>query len=572
VPCDIIRSADAKVDTIVLEMTTAAGTVYYVAAEVVNDASSAVVDISDTDLANQDLTSSFGGDFGHEVPPLGSVMFTVRDFAFVCAPYVWDVTVDVTNGSATVDANGDSFADGWDGRLFRRAGDSESYLIDAVTQGSPDQLTLGKDYAGVTGTGVAAKIFSSDPKRIFWSEQFYPESYKAASRALSVMHDHDDVVIGGTDYLGDPWFFGRRTMQRHVFSADPSDGETVTVAGNMGIFNQRCLVKPDQDSLFGFGSNGVWAVLGGRPRWISRSVDRLWRSLIDYSDAVNIHGVYDPDSRSLFWFFKESGVTGQKRALKMDLNRRRWSIDEWRNPIRSSSLLVDGNDRLRASVSDSTNDQSYYLSGENDGVPSSSTGSYTADAGSSTTVPQVTDSLPTGGAGSDLRQLVIYRPETDEAKVISSNTADAITHAAFSTAVAAGESIYVGSIPTVVESSWWVGRSQAMDKRPSYLLLLIEPSSTVSTFKVRLYKEFSSSAHTWTRSSGYTSPDGISWNDGDTFATLEMDHPGGLLSVPLPADWGKAIRFKIEVNDPAGTFKLLDYAWSNSEKWPGVGE
>ena len=568
---DIIRSADNKVDTIVIEMTTAAGTTYYVAKEVANTATSAVVNISDTDLANQDLASSFGGEFGHEPPPLSSVLFTVRDFAFACAYYTHDVTVDLTNGSATVSANSDSFADGWDGRLFRRSGDSKVYLIDAVTQGSPDTLTLSENYAGTTGTGVAAKIFASQKNRIFWSAQFYPESFKAADRALSLLHDIDDVVVGGTDYLGDPWFFGRRTTQRHVFSADPSDGETVTVSGSSGIFTQRCLVKPDEDTMLGWGANGVWAVMGGRPRWISRPADRKWRSLIDYANLSTIHGVYEPDSRSVFWYFRPSGGSGETRALKLDLTRKRWAIDEWRQPIRASSVVVDGNGRVRAAVSDSTQDQSYYLSGDTDGVPSG-TGSYTADSGSTTTVTQIVESLPTGGAGSDLRQLAIYRPSTDESKIITSNTANTITHAAFATAVAAGEDIFVGSIPVVIESSWWVGQSQSMDKRPRYLHLVLEPSSTASTIKVEIFKEFASSAHTWTRSSSTTPPRGITYNDGDTFCTVDMDLAGGFVSIPLPADFVKSIRFKLTVNDPAGTFKLLDYAWAANERKYGGGE
>lgn len=565
---DIIRSDDAKVDTIIVEMTAVDGTVYYIATEVDNDATSAVVDISDANLILQDQSATFGGDFGHEPPPLCATLFTARDFTFACVFYPQALTASVTNISNIVTGTG--FATGWAGRLFRVTGETRTYLIASVTNST--QLVLSENYSGTTDANASVMIFTSSPNRLYWSEQFYPESFRVAVRAINVMSDVDDTVVAGTEYLGDPWVFGKRTIQRLVFASDPSDGETVTVAGQSGVWNQRCLVKPDEDSMYGFGSNGVWVVIGGRPRWISRPADQAWRDLIDYDQIDDIHGGYDPETRTITWWFVATGDTEPKRGLTLDLTQQRWRIDQWRQGIRASTLISDSNGRVRSMVSDSTNAMTFYQFGDNDGLPSGTDGSYIAVGGGTTTSTQVQETLPTGAAGTGLDNLTLYRPATDETVVISDNTVDTFTHAAMATAVAANEKIYVGSIPVVIESSWFIGESQQLDKRPRYLHLHLDPSTTAATFDLYIYREFQTTAITWTSTNDVVPPDGVTWTHNDTKAVVDMDKADGFLSIPMPATWQKALKFKIVLDDPAGTFKLLDFRWSVNERADGGGE
>lgn len=571
---DIIRSTDPKVDTIVVERTLDGGSTYFVETEIANSGvSSVVLSLSDTNLANQDASASFGADFGHEPPPLSAVLFVCRGYAFACVYYAHTVTVNVSNGSATVTANSDSFADGWVGRLFLRSGDSKAYRISAVTQGSPDTLTLSETYAGVTGTGVTGTIYSSSPNRIYWSTQYYPESFKAASQAVDVMRDTDDVLVGGTEFLGDPWFFGRATLQRLVFATDPASSEVVTVSGRSGLWNQRCLIRPDKDSLFWFGQNGVWAIVGGQPRHISKKIDADWRDLLDYASTHKIHGAYDPEDRTVQWWFVPSGGSTPTRSLVYDLRGDRWRIDQFRQGIHASGVITDANGRLRTIISDATADNTSILGGATDGVPAadSNQGKYTAASGGTTTTTNTTESLPTG-TGTDLSGLMLTSPDLGETVRITSNTANTITHAAFSAAIAQGNKVYAGSIPVVLETGWWVAADHSVDKRPGTLVVTFLPAASTLKGRVFLYQDFSATSTVWSKNTSRTQPKGVSWVAGQSYAEIDFSTADGVVRVPLLAKFGKAIKIKITVDDPAARLTIYDWAFTQGEAAEGAGE
>ena len=556
----IKRSADSKVDTIVVEMTTAGGTTYYEAATVANSETSVVVNLSDTTLQNNDLATSFGGEFGHEQPPATAFAFECRDILFAGGFHTWTVTGDVTNGSDSISVTAGNLSELWDGRLVRVGSDTTTYLIEAI---SGSTITLSSNYDGSDATGATIQILPAQPNLVYHSERYYPESFKLASRGFTALVGTGDRLVGGTNYLGDAWFFGRRSIQRMVFIDNPSTGEPVTVAGQAGIWNQRCLVLPDEDTMFGFGSNGVWMVVGGRPKHISRSIDASWRSIVDYSKSDLFHAVYDPNTRTAHFWFVRTGDSYPKDAVVVDLNRRRVRLDQWRQPIRSSHIIANDDGRIRPIVSDQ-NGYTWYMEGATDGVPSSSTGKYTADAGNSTTVTNVTDSLPTGS--DDLKGVTLVRPATSEAVLIASNGASSITHAAFATAVAAGETLYAGSIPFTLDTSWWVHDDLQRKKRPDYFYIMVQPGSTGS-LRVYLYRDFQSSPHTWTKATSQTGTRGVTWNNGETYCTVDVSTTGtdGLVSVPVPANWSRAVKAKIEVVDPSGTIRILDYRWGLSD-------
>jgi hypothetical protein len=561
---NIIRSADTKVDTIVVEMTLASGSTYYVATTCANSATSVTVNISDTSLAVQDLASLYD-ETGHEQPPIASCILECRRFTFVAGSHSRTRTVTVTNGSASV--TGTVFSTLWANRFVRFGSDTTTYEISSATTTT---ITLTTTYAGSSGS-TTATIFSKYPNRLYWSKESFPESFSAATRARDVLNGTGDRIVGLADFYGDIWTIGLRSMSKLVFRDEPSDGEENVIPGNFGIWNQRCLIQLD-GALYGWGPNGVWTSTGGRPRWLSRPCDTTVAALLDTSLMDQAHACYDPIEKRITWWFCRSGDTHPKDALELDLTKGRWSSPQWRQGIDASVMVSNANGKLLQVVSDSTNGMSWYGYGATDGVPSTSTGSYTTSTGSTTTVVNVVDSLPTG-AGTDLTGTILYRVATGEMRAIASNTSSAITAgSAFTstpTSPAAGEAMYVGAIPWSITTGWWTGDG-LQDKKRAMLQVQVSPS-TAGEILVYLYRDKSATPVVWT-TNGSTEqrwPKAITAPaNGQSYlaVSLNVSSNDGFVSIPMNLSWSRMLRAKVVCLSPAGTLRLLDVNFSVESK------
>ena len=565
---DIRRSADDKVDTITLVMTAAGGTEFFIAAEIANSGVNTVdIDLSDAILIVGTSLVSVGDAFGHDKPPVAAALALCRGYAFASVYHDAMVSATFTNGSTAVTAASGTFSEAWVGRLVTVIGAATSYRIAAVASGGGG-VTLARAYAGTTGV-QSAVVQTTSPNRVFWSRRYYPESWNVAAQAIDVLRDVDDRIVAITEYLGDPWVLGRRTAQRMVFASDPARSDIVTVSGENGVWNQRCIVKPDNDTMLAWGSNGVWIVAGGRPAAISKPVDDNWRRLINYDEVDRIHGWYDPEDQECKWAFCEGTSTLPTRVLTYDMRGRRWRIDLYRVGIDSATIITEPTGRIRAAVSDAVNAMTFTAGGQTDGVPSTDPkqGRHTVGTGSTTTATVVTAPMVTGGKGSGLDGLSIYSPDLDETVVITSNTTTTITHGAFSRALTPGELVFVGSIPVEMDFAWWVGQDQSLEKIPEKILLYTVPSSTDTEIVVRQYRDFSNAPVTIPQVIGRT------WNKGvsrlaDGFA-VDLSTDGGYIEVPTGAAPAKVFQIRITCDDPAGEMTLTDVNFKGGDMATG---
>ena len=562
---DIIRSTDVKCDTIQIEATAAGGTNYYVVGTVLNaGVTSYVYNVSDTVLAAGELTSLYD-DFGHEQPPAGAILTECRNYAFLGGAHARAVTVGVTSAGVTV-TSAAALSTLWVGRLIRIGSEATQYLITAAASAS--SVTISPAYVGTTNASASAMVYAKNPNRIYWSKAGFPESFKAASRVRDVLNGRGDRLVAMTDFLGDLYLLGTRSIQRLVFVDDPLTGELNTIAGEFGVWTQRCLYGLD-GALFGWGANGVWMMTGGRPRWISKPIDRTVAALVDTTKSDQFHATYDPKEKVLRWHFVATGDVNPKHSLAYDLQGERWCIDQWRQGLDAGVTVANANGTLRLAVADSANGRAWYSEGAADGVPASSSGDYTVGGSSTTTVIQVTgSSLPTG-AGTDLAGTVLYDVTSAQERLVSSNTVSAITlSTALSAAPAIGSSVYVGAIPCVVQSDWHVFDGQEEKTRPPALWLKFVPQ-TAGTLRIEIYKDFSETPMTWTRSASEPNPKYATITNNGTFATLSLTSAAtndGFAVVPLFADWARAWRYKVTVLSPAGTLQLIDARFSFESK------
>ncbi len=561
---NIVPSTDPKVDSIVIEMTAAAGTTYYIAATISNAATTTTLSLTDVTLIAQTLaTADTGNDldlFGHEQPPIGLILTACRDYAFLGGTSTRTSSVTVTNNSTTITrVSGGAFSDLWGGRLIRIGTDTVQYEI--ATSNSTT-ITLLQAYAGSSATPVTATIASKTPNRIYWSKQYFPESWKPLVRARDMLAGRGDVMTGMADFMGDLWIFGRHSIQRLVFIDDPANGELDNTPGEFGVWNQRCLIGVD-GALYGWGPNGVW-MAAGRPRWISRPIDTSNAGRLSaYGDLF--HGAYDPVAKTLTWWYVDTGDTTPKMAMSFDLAGSRWILHPYRQAISASCVAADGNGKLHRVALDSVNGKAWYHEGITDGVPSASNGSYTADTGCTTTSIPVTQALPT--TGNALSQVVLYRPATDESVVIASNTASIMTTAAFATAPAAGESLYAGSIPWEMSTGWFTGAGLQDKKRPVHLAIKMIPS-TAGSVRVYIYTDFSTTPYTFTNPDAQQYPEGVTVVDGSSYITVALTcgQGDGFVPIPMPEDWTRSISARITNDDPAGTLAILDLKFAIEDR------
>ncbi len=160
----IERSADSKVDRIVIEMTLAGGTAWFKAGEFDQTDATMTVDISDAALSQESL---FWPSEGHDPPPVSKYVVSHRGRLWCFGSVTHTTgTVAVTNGSATVTgtstawttaALGTSGSPPKFGRAFIRIGsDTDWYEIDFAA--SATSLTLVENYGGSTDSGLAYEI------------------------------------------------------------------------------------------------------------------------------------------------------------------------------------------------------------------------------------------------------------------------------------------------------------------------------------------------------------------------------------------------------------------------------
>ena len=565
---DIVRSTDPKVDTIVLVMTAVGGTEFFIAAEVANSGVASVeIDVSDAVLIVGTSLVSVGDAFSHDKPPLAAQLAMCRGYAFASVYHDARVTIGVTNGSTTVTAGAGTFSTAWAGRLLTVDGGSKSYRIASVA--SATSLTLAIAYAGSTNATASAVIQTTAPNRVYWSRRYYPESWNIATQAIDVLRDVDDRIVAITEYLGDPWVMGRRTAQRVVFSNDPARADIVTVSGENGVFNARCVVKPDNDTMMAWGSNGVWSVAGGRPAHISKPIDDAWRAILNYDEVDRIHGWYDPEDQEVKWAFCAGTSTTPNRVLVFDTRGRRWRIDLYRIGLNSATIITESTGRIRAAVSDATNGMTYVAGGQTDGVPTSDTlqGRHVVGSGSTTTATVVTAPLVTGGKGAGMDGLSIYSPDLDETVYISSNTSTTITHGAFSAALTPGQLVYIGSIPVDLQWAWWPGQDQSIEKIPEKVVLYMVPSTVDTRIEVRQHRDFGSSAVNIPVVVGRTFNRGVT-RLPDGFA-VDMSTSGGYVEIPTGAAPAKVFQIQLTCDDPTGELTILDVGFKSGDKAPG---
>lgn len=566
----VVPSTDAKVDTILLEMTPVNAANYYQVGSALNSAATITANLNDQQLIQQINSDSEYGSartfdlFSHEPPPALAVMAVQRGRAFYGVDTVYTVIgATFTNGSPTV--NGVGFSTKWVGRLIQVLGETATYEILTATT---TVLTLTTNYVGAGGV-LDAKVYLKLPNRIYYSRAGYPESTFPAQWARDVLAGKGDRLVAMWPRRDALYLFGQYSSERLAFLTDPSAAfsNILPIEGMRGVFNQRCLVEAD-GKLYGADRQGIY-IVQEIPKQISQPIDEVLRELVDYDQSLQFHAGFEPNDRLLCVHYVGTGDGTPKWVAIYEIDTGRWWMDRTLTGQTASAVIpsTDGQVRLW------TGDENGYLwatsvEGSFDGVPPGCPSVITAGLGSTTTViqvPQVLNTVP-GLAGA-----TITDPATEETRIITSNTASSITLAPpLSFVPVVGQSFYLGAIPWQYRTKWFVGGSELTSKkRGLYLLVQIVPGTGTGTMRVFFFKDFDTTTPMpFTAFVGDTPPNGVTIVDGLDYCTIDLADAdtAGCLAVPMPDTWERAIQAELISLVPSTDIRVLNIQFMTDER------
>ena len=565
---NMLRTADAKVDKIVLEATVVNGTNYFKIGEASQTAASLTVDMSDATL--QQLYLPWPED-GHDVPPVAKYVLSHRERLWLYGQVSHSTgTCSVTLASANVvegttdpdwdaDALGDSTATPatypdvqW---FFQRDGDAAIYEISTYDV-SNTLIMLKTAYTGVTGANVGYRIFTrANPvwiSRAGYPEAFIPDKFLTGPNGEGV-----GDVTAGLGYGPGMLFFSLTSIFQLNWDQDPLVDPVYTpVSHKRGALSQRVVVEAE-GVVYTMDRAGWYAWSGVSPRHLSRPMDDFLDDL-DFAYVETWHACYYPRLRAIRWFVTESGDTLPKTYVQYDVDSGTWGTGALEVAIEESRLIPTATGP-KVYLGDENGHTWIDDTGPCEGCAAAMThlvvGSHTTPT--TTVIPITGTTLHTTNVGLD--GCMAHHLESGESRLITANAADSITCAAFTAAPSVGDTIWVGRILAKLKTKAFQASAGARKKRRGrYLWLYFEPHASTRHLLVRFYLDYSSTAETYPSASrslpGLTYPgnnaDYAESNGTYSDWLVTLSHSQGMVQIPIPSKWHRACEVEFEWIEP----------------------
>lgn len=570
---NMIRSTDAKVDKIVIEMTLVGanpgeeGEEFFKAVEGLQSASSLDVDVSDPQIELQLLPWPVDG---HRPPPVAKNVVSHRSRLWLFGTVVHSVgNCDVTNGSNLVpegatspdwrtSALGSSATARADTPWFLQIdGDPRSYEVDFYDSGNT-RIQLLENYAGTTATGVSYKLFSR-ANAIWVSRPDYPEGFEPLKFLTGPQSEMSGDITAGVGYGASMLFYSLSGMFKLSWDQGPlTDPILIPLSKQYGALNQHCVVEVE-GRVYSMDRLG-WTMWDGVfPRLISRQVDEL-RDLIDFTKSDNFSVVFFPDLRAIRWHvcYTSDANTYPRRYIQFDLDSQSWSTGRTLQGI-SSARLVPTSEGPKVLYGDENGHLWFADRGTAEGCYETF-GHVTASSVAGGTAITVSDTLTTDNVG--LAGCYLYQPLSLEYRLITSNTASIITVASsFTTEPQASEVLWVGPIPALLKTRAYGARKKSDKKRNRYAQISFEPETSARLLRVRLYEDLSSTAKAWD-TSGRTNLENLTWpgnntNYPNTDWLVDLSERDGHTEVPLGREFKRHFEIEVECWEPDATVEIV---------------
>jgi len=578
---NIIRSTDAKVDKVVVEMTLTGGTKFYKAAEGIQSASTIVVSISDVTLANQPAPWPDTGtlDAGvHYPPPVTSHVYSFRGRLWCFGQCVHNVgTVTTSNGSASVTGSSTDFtaacalpsAPIGTNRVVRRFKVASAAVdYEVASTGGATSLTLSTTYAGSTTSGLSYSIYSND-RSIFYSAPGYPEAFPPFNYILGPESGPITGMIGHQNAL---MLFSLNGMERFVWTSDPNaDGTKRTIPTNRGLVRHECAVNVEE-VVYGLDQRGFWRYDGEVPTHLSSPIE-TYVARINWSASDTFHGCFYPRSRAIRWWVALDSDTKPYHYLQYDVDRRTWTTgnrgDSTNGPGCASSAVIPTSTGVRVLnglnlySTSSLSGWVYDDEGEVDGTLGWSGSVQGTVTGTSSTTTRLYLSGVTIPASTQ-RGTPVYVDGYGFRMCVASNQASNYIDlgVALASIPPVGTRVHLGYIPAEFRTKAFRSRARnggAKHVGKAVTLHFVPPTvetGEVARVKVRIYRDWSTTAMTWGRVAssvaGATAP-----ATGETDWLVDLTTADGVVSIPLGCESVQITEVEVEQTDAGVPLELL---------------
>lgn len=416
------------------------------------------------------------------------------------------------------------------------------------------------------------RVWMMDPTSglLGWSQPGFPESFDITTNARIITLPGGDTATAIFGFYSDLYIVGQRSMMRLVYSTDPAGSMLLPVLGSMGCYTDKSFTKTSTGEVFGWGRDGMWRLNTMQPVKISK---RITDHIVDLPNTnvayiPNRFVCFDPIQQTVMFFFVLAGEVNPRAAFAFETvpsnPYAEWKMFYFRTQFFCGCYNSVSTNRQQLALADGFFIWRYGTKGNDGGV------------GSALSVTFATTSV-INGTNTAVVGMIAYRPATAEERRITAATAGSITTLPFSTAPAAGELIYCGSIRERWLTQWNTGNSASGKKRPSYLELIVHPQAATSgVFTVRFYLDFASSPSAVTSGSADTWPNGISIINGtDIRVDAGIAAVDGYIAVPMFADFQRAVAAEIIADYPATGLRFYDFKWgytNRTQQVPVIGE
>jgi len=568
-------------DRIVIEMTVAAGTVYFKALEIDGETNTAGggptaanITLSDDALAQNPLLWNPGAN-DHEQPPRRRIVLSHRGHLFSFGTVIHNTgTASVTNGTTTVtlgtastSLNAAMDEGGWQIRFGTEA---TAYKVASGTNSTT--LELAVNHSG-GASAVAYKLFNVD-NSIYVSRAGYPESWNSSDRFIAgPTNEGASNLTGGCAFGHGIVFYGLTTADYFAWSTDPvTDGSRSPIAGKRGAVSHQVVINVE-GACYALDRQGIWRYRGQGSEHLSDPVDTFFfstraGSTINWAAVETFHCAWHANLRCIRWFVALDANTVPYDYIQLDVDTEQWSTGSFEMAIECSKQIptaqgmqtIYGDENGHLWIADTS-----LLDG---GTSSNAYAVLTVGASATTTsIPTSSTSLPTALSGLD--GMFCYHVSSGESRLITANTADTLTTSAFSTAPVEGDAIWLGRIVGTLKTKAFTGNSGPGEQmRPRHLHLAFEPSGEARYLRVRLIEDFAGAAKTYgaTRASLTEVLAPASLTDTDWRPLLNTED--GYVRMPAGMNFNRFVEVEIESPEPFNDFELFGVAIDGVEGEP----
>lgn len=578
---NIIRSADPKVDTIVLEASVAANAddetaddEFFWAAEVrVKDAAgnyntALVADLTSGDAELEQNSLDWEND-GQDIPPLKSIVIVHRGRLILFGERTHSRgTVTTTINSPTVVGSGTDWTEdalGTEndpprtGRRLFRSGTYEWYEI--LSWDSATQLTLETYFGAANAANEEYEIASAD-QRIYFSREGEPESFPPTSY-IELAGGVGGRLTAGVGYDDSILFFTERNSYRFTYVDEPSEnGQSFPIPGDRGALSQRVVVVA-VGRVYSLDRQGAWVYQGGIPISISDPIKKLLSQELDWSNYATWHGIFLDHLRVVRWYVTRTGETVPKFYVQVDPVTGKWSTGEEDAEVSEShQAWLSTEQPLQPLLGDSRGNVWNAGTGTADGgnLGGDDTSRNTVAAGSpSSSVIAVTDDLTSAG---DLRGVAVTWLKADgseETRLISHNGTHAlILVTAFSQVPDTGALLMIGRIKSRLRSRVFYARRRPSDAiRARTVRIFYKPidRDTPRYARLRMYEDWSETPKAWDTERDYVSSDNLRYPGSvagypDTDWLIDATDASGFAEIHVGDDPCFSFQVELLITDP----------------------